>query len=85
MISPRIIRVYSNGKFGKRKYWMHIETPLFSFIPLSKQAFHLMRENLLRNGYKLYKQHDGNKIIELENWKENYNNNLNEQYELLKK
>ena len=71
----RILAIYTNkrnasgtdGK-GKKRYFMYMNTPLFSIIEIGKEAYGSLRISAVREGFKIEKCKYGNEKMTHPEW-----------------
>lgn len=63
----KIESIYTNTFHKKKRYFMYVETPLFSIIEISKKSYLLLRINAIESGYKVIECLDGNEQLVLSN------------------
>ncbi len=61
-----ITTIYTNNSLGKMKYYIHINTLLFSIVEISKHTYSLLKTDAIRAGWTITKCKGRNEKISLQ-------------------
>lgn len=55
--------IYTNTYHKRKRYFMYVDTPLFSILQISQKTYFLLRMNAERAGWEIIKCKGGNEKL----------------------